>query len=361
MKRIGIDARLYFQTGVGVYLRNFLHYLQEVSSDEMEFYVYLMQSDSDKITFHKKNFIKREVSYQWHSLNEQIGFLNMLNKDNLDLMHFTYFSYPIFYRKKFIATIHDTILLQHKTGKASTRSPIAYEIKHFGAKLAFSTQMRYASKIITPSKTVKQELVRLFGREEKIVPIYEGVNYEYIKATEDTSLKTVFKDDDFFIYVGNFYPHKNIESLIQAFARVSTNKKLILAGPEDFFRKQMQELVDKLGQNQRIFFYKKPTNSQLIYFYKHALALIHPSLSEGFCLPLVEAAYYKLPVIASDIPIFREVIDHAYQAFDPHDEAGIAHAIENFLKEKKHAAPALLAEFSFKSMTEKIFALYQTV
>lgn len=60
MKRIGIDARLYFQTGVGTYLRNFLYYLQEMDLSGMEFYVYVMKDDAKHIDFTNKKLIKEK-------------------------------------------------------------------------------------------------------------------------------------------------------------------------------------------------------------------------------------------------------------------------------------------------------------
>src|SRR3989338_179158 len=108
MKKIGIDARLYSQTGVGTYLKNLLYYLEKKELTEELYYVYLMPEDYDRVLFKNKKIIKRKVTYRWHSIGEQFGFAITLYFDNLDLIHFTYFSYPVFYWKKFVATIHDT-------------------------------------------------------------------------------------------------------------------------------------------------------------------------------------------------------------------------------------------------------------
>ena len=138
MKKIGIDARLYFQTGVGTYLQNLLFYLDKKDPKKEIYYIYLRRQDATKVRFKSKNIIKRIADQKWHSFSEQISFLALLIKDNLDLMHFTYFSYPIFYWKKFIATVHDTTPLLFKTGKASTKNQFIYQIKHFIYKLVFN-------------------------------------------------------------------------------------------------------------------------------------------------------------------------------------------------------------------------------
>ena len=121
MKKIGIDARLYSQTGVGTYLKNLIYYLDKKGPKDILFYIYLMPDDYNDLSFKNKNIIKRKVNYRWHTIGEQIGFAIKLYYDKLDLMHFTYFSYPIIYLKKFVATVHDATPLLFKTGKASTK------------------------------------------------------------------------------------------------------------------------------------------------------------------------------------------------------------------------------------------------
>ncbi len=361
MKRVGIDARLYFQTGVGVYIRNLLHYLEELHTDGFEFYVYLMDSDYEKIYFKNKNFIKRRGNYRWHSFAEQLSFLYLLYKDNLDLMHFTYFSHPIFYNRPFIATIHDTILLEHKTGKASTLLPFLYDIKHFGSTLTFTHQMRKSKAVITPTKTVKNQLLHLYGEqyEKKIFPIYEGVDYIKQKIEQNKELASRFQKE-FIIYIGNFYPHKNVEQLIYAYSEIDTKINLLLIGPADFFAHRIQELIRRLHQEKRIVLYSSPTDSDLVYFYTHAQALIHPSLSEGFGLPLLEAAYFQLPILASDIPVFKEILQDRYVSFDPTSKNDMKEKmVSSFKNLKRLEHKNLLAKFSFPQMAKETFELYK--
>lgn len=361
MKRIGIDARLYFKTGVGVYIRNLLHYLQEQSLNDFEFYIYVLQSDEKNIEFKSKNFIKRPVSYLWHSFSEQTGFSKTLNDDNLDLMHFTYYSYPVFYKRKFIATLHDTILLEHKTGKASTKSKWIYEMKHFVFRYVIESQIRNAEIIITPTQTVKQNILRLFGDtyEKKIMPIYEGVNYDLIGAEENKDLASKFSFP-FFIYVGNFYPHKNVETLIRAYAKTSIDAKLVLIGPNDFFAQRISALISDLNQSDRIILFDNFSIENLVFFYKHAQALIHPSFSEGFGLPLIEAAYFNLPIIASDIDVFKEILKEQYLTFDPNNIGDLSKKIESFTNNKfSPDYRMVLKDYSFKSMTDQIYNLYR--
>lgn len=361
--KIGIDARLYFQTGIGTYLRNFLNNLQRIAPKDIRFFIYIMKDDLSKVRFNNPNFIKRRVLYSWHSLSEQIGFLKTLYQDKLDLMHFTYFSYPVFYQRKFIATIHDLTPLLFKTGRASTHNFLFYHLKYLGFKFVLNNQVRHSNKIIVPSSTIKVQLKNVFGRQiaDKTVVIYEGIDQDLIKAKENKSLQSRFRKK-FFLYVGNFYPHKNIERLITAFTKVKYDINLVLAGPDDFFAKKIRYLVNELNIGRKIIFYYNPTPSDLVFFYKNALALIHPSLSEGFGLPLVEAAYFGCPIIASDIATFKELLGNNYLSFDPFNINDILKKMNVFLDKKvKFNYDKLLKRYSFKQMADKTFMIYQEV
>lgn len=361
MKRIGIDARLYFQTGVGTYLQNLLYELQKIAPNDLEFYIYLIQKDWEKVNFINKQFVKRLADFKWHSVSEQLGFLNVLNNDCLDLMHFTYFSYPILYRYKFISTIHDVTPLLFKTGKASTKNPLFYNLKHLVYQYVLKNQILNAESIITPTQTVKNQITDYYGQEyqNKIIVIYEGINRNLIKARENKGLAKRF-DKSFFIYVGNFYPHKNIEKLIQAFSLTNIAAKLILIGPNDFFTSQMTQFINELSQENRIILYTTKDIGNLKFFYKNALALLHPSLSEGFGLPLVEAAYFNCPVIASDIPVFKELLEDKYVVFDPNNIDAMAKTISSFYNNPTiFDYKEILEKFSFSQMGKITLDVYK--
>lgn len=361
MKRIGIDARLIRQTGVGVYLRNLLFFLEKDIPPSWMVFVYLLKEDLHSVTFQNRQFVKREASYRWHSLAEQVFYPRRLYRDKLDLMHFTYFSYPISYRGKFISTIHDLTPLLFATGKASTKNKLVYQLKHFFLKIVLHSQMRNSRTIITPTKSVKKQLVQVFGKryQRKIHPIYEGVNKELIGIRENAVLKKSMPKE-FLLYIGNFYPHKNVERLISAFAKVKTSAKLVLVGPDDFFAKSMTQLINRLDQIHRVLLFKNPKLADLIFFYKNAIALINPTLSEGFGLPMIEAAYFGCPIVGSDIEVFDEVLGSSFIRFDPYDISDIAKKISHVLvRRPRFDGKRLVEKYSFEKMARETMALYQ--
>lgn len=105
-----------------------------------------------------------------------------------------------------------------------------------------------------------------------------------------------------------------------------------------------------------------------MFFYKNALALVQPSLTEGFGLPIIEAQYFKCPIIASRIPVFQELLGEQYQYFfNPNNIDSIKETISSFLK--IHSARKLQADndisiikkYSFKQMAQQTFKVYMNI
>ncbi len=354
-KKIGIDARLLFQTGVGTYLQNLLHFLPKYMSPEHSYYVYCLPKDKDAVSSFSPLFIPRPSPFLWHTVGEQVGFLSTIQKDNLDLMHFTYFGHPILYSRPFISTIHDLTPLLFKTGRASTNK-IAYLVKKISFNAVFRNQLFKSKAIITPTMVVKEQLVELFGQEweAKIYHINEGLSYRLLEEKKIVENKY----ENYYLYVGNMYPHKNVKSLTQAFLKSGSSNKLIIAGPNDYFTELLKNGLDTT-QREKVVFKTGGTLSELQALYRGAQALIHPSLSEGFGLPIIEAAHYGLPIIASDIPVFRELLGTSYYSFDPYEVTSIISAIDQFEKDAIKKKPALRQEYSFERMAEQTHKLYE--
>jgi glycosyltransferase involved in cell wall biosynthesis len=177
--------------------------------------------------------------------------------------------------------------------------------------------------------------------------------------TENTSIADKFKKK-FFLYVGNFYPHKNVERLLIAFSQIKEDVQLVLVGPDDYFFSKMKSVTKELGIEEKVVLYPNAPDEDLIYLYKHGLAMVHPSLSEGFGLPVIEAQYFGMPVIASEIPVFREILGNDYVAFDPKNATDIKEKIEQFLKTpKSEEKQSYFSDFSFEKMTDSLLQIYK--
>ncbi|HEY9665002.1 MAG TPA: glycosyltransferase, partial [Allocoleopsis sp.] len=158
--KIGIDCRLWNETGVGRYVRNLVDQLLKI--DKKNTYILFVQSkDYEQINSQCSRFNVQlvKVDIRWHSLEEQVKFPKLLEKEHLDLMHFPYFSVPIRYKRPFVITIHDLILHHFGTGKASTLPAPLYKLKHAGYKYVLSQAAKHAQTIIVPLETVKKDVM----------------------------------------------------------------------------------------------------------------------------------------------------------------------------------------------------------
>lgn len=369
--RIGIDARLWNETGVGRYIRNLVENLLEIDTAN-EYVLFVDQKTAlelksqNKIA--RKNVKIIETNIRWHTLEEQELFPKVLEKENVDLVHFPYFSVPIFYKGPYVITIHDLIIHHYPTGKASTLPSLVYWIKLLGYKYVIKKAAQHSQKVITVSEATKKEIEKhLHVPGEKITVTYEGVENGAKFKTQ--SSKFEFKDHKYFLYVGNAYPHKNLDRLVEAFGLVCEEDpevKLILVGKDDYFYRRLKDTVSKLGISQNIIFAGFVTDEELQGYYQHAKAIIMPSLMEGFGLPGLEAMRLGCPVLASDIPSLKEIYQDAALYFDPLAVDSMHATIRKVLTERKSVdlyiekGKKRVLFFSWKKMTEQTLKIYES-
>ena len=99
--RIGIDARMLGERGIGRYIEQLILNLEKIDN-ENQYFVFLTKENFDKYNPTGFNFNKILADFKWYSFSEQISFPKLLKKYKLDLVHFTHFNVPISYNKPFI-------------------------------------------------------------------------------------------------------------------------------------------------------------------------------------------------------------------------------------------------------------------
>ena len=171
--KIGIDARLWGATGVGRYLEELVENLAKI--DKKNHYVLFLTKKHKNLSLPGPTWEKRIANIRWHSVKEQILMPLILWREHLDLVHFPYFSVPIFYPGKFVVTIHDLILDHFETGQATTLPWFLYKIKRLGYKLVIWVALKRAVKIITVSEATKNKIVEHYKiNPGKVVVTYEA-------------------------------------------------------------------------------------------------------------------------------------------------------------------------------------------
>lgn len=368
--KIGIDARLWNETGVGRYIRNLVKFLA-ILDKRNEYVLFIRSEDCTEVEKTvSRNITLRETNIKWHSLKEQITFPLLLKKENLDLMHFPYFSSPVLYNKPFVTTIHDLIIHHYPTGKASTLPLPLYKLKHLGYKTVINQTIKQAEKIIVPLLATKNDLVKtLHVPSDKIAVTYEGFDTDI--DTKEKKEKIQTKNQKYFLYVGNAYPHKNVDTLIAAFLHLKNKVVggeiyLFLVGKEDFFYNRLEEKLQR-NHTQSIRVFHKVSDTLLSDLYSNAQAVIAPSFMEGFGLVPLEAMASSSLVVASDIPSHKEVCTDAAIYFDPTRKEDLEFALTKVLSLNKEDRQKYITKglkrvkhFSWETMAKETIKIYES-
>ncbi len=342
--KIVIDARFFgTETGIGRYVKELIENLEKIDT-ENQYVIFLASKNFDLYRPKNNNFQKKLADIKWYSLKEQLKMGRMVRAERADLAHFPHFNVPFFCRTPYVATIHDLILRHYPTSAASTKNPIIFYLKYFFYNLILRRAIRRAKKIITPSYFVRNDIIKRFKiNPDKIRVVSEGLSNlpqtdlgaEYLKTKNITS--------PYLLYIGNCYPHKNLERLIEAFEKISPSSilpltkgeeggglQLVFVGKRDYFSERLQLAVS--SKQLAVNFYGYASDQELATLYKHASLYVFPSLMEGFGLPPLEALSFGLPSAVSDIPVFHEILGPAAFYFNPNDTVDIARVIKNALQ-----------------------------
>ncbi len=179
--KIGIDARFFGakDKGFGRYTQKLVENLEKIDppAGRNQYFIFLRKDSWDEYEPASPHFQKVLADYKWYGIKEQILLPLKLKKYKLDLVHFTHFNVPIFYRGRFIVTIHDLTLRNFPTFRRSLKNLIFYPFKNLAYRIVFRHAIKNSEKIIAISEYTKQEILRYYKVDpEKIKVIYEGIS-----------------------------------------------------------------------------------------------------------------------------------------------------------------------------------------
>jgi glycosyltransferase involved in cell wall biosynthesis len=189
--------------------------------------------------------------------------------------------------------------------------------------------LRRCQHVITNSHFTAREIHRCTGLPDSRISVTPlGYDDQVFKPAP---LQPGFWERPYLLHVGQAYPHKNVRRLIQVFAQVARTYpelQLVLAGKAHAKESlRLQILVAELGLQKRIEFRPYVPYADLPELYRGALALVYPSLWEGFGLPVLEAMACGTPVITSEGSGTQEVAGNAALLVDPFDSEALRQAI----------------------------------
>ncbi len=365
--KILIDARFFgTATGIGRYVSELVIELEKIDK-ENKYYILINHENENKYSPVNPNFEKVVVDISWYGLREQFEIPKILNKINPDLVHFPHFNIPFFCRYPFVVTIHDLILTRYPSVKATTLSPLKYFFKNILYRIIISRAVKKSKNIITVSEFTKNDIVKFFKvKESKIVVTYEGVSDTLIENKNNASniLEKLNIENKFLLYVGNAYPHKNLEFLSSAFNKYyDKDLKLVLVGREDYFYKRLKQYVSD-NKFSNIIFAGYVKDEDLSYLYQKCEAYVFPSLCEGFGLPPLEAMQNGAVVLSSNYSCLPEILKDCAIYFDPKKEKDFIDKLQIALNDQdlrerlKISSKQLLGGYSWNKMVEETLRVY---
>jgi glycosyltransferase involved in cell wall biosynthesis len=293
--RIGIDCRKVADYGIGTYVRGLTHALAELPGGEH----YVLFSPADR-----RHLLPRGGRFTWieeQAPNYSFRELIALGRHRVDLFHAPHYVVPAG-RATLAVTIHDLIHLNQ---------PRRNLLERLYAEVMIARAVRRSAVIFTVSAAVREEIAARYpGAEERIIVTPNGVGEEFRPLD-------VPECGSYFLFVGNDKPHKNLSTLLAAFVLVRKKLpgvELVLAG-------------GATATGDGIIARGFVPEAALPDLYRRAIALVQPSIEEGFGLPLLEAMACGTPVIASRAAALMEVAGGAALHVEASDAAAMAEAM----------------------------------
>lgn len=358
-----IDARTGDGTGISRYSLNLVRELEKLPAD-YRFTVLLGSIDFPKWKPHDQRFTKILAPYKHYSLSEQLGLARLLYSLKPDLVHFTAFNAPVLYFGKRIFTIHDLTLIHFKNIRNSLVHKLIYPIKYWVMRFILRCAVMRSTAIITPSEYVRQDILNHWKKSwfRRINPSKITVTPEAVEDhTGDKKQPRPIKND-YLLYVGAAYPHKNLDVLGKGYERLletHPDLRLVVIGKQDYWQAALK------AENPKVSFPGYLPYEKLVGYYQHASLFVFPSLSEGFGLPPLEAMAFGAPVLSSNRTAIPEACGDAAEYFDPHSAKDLADKAEKLLNDpEKRAEMSKLGKeqvkkFSWKKMAQQTLEVYK--
>ncbi len=282
------------------------------------------------------------------NLSEQIVLPFALRRLAPRLVHFLSVYAPLLAPRPYVITIHDLIHLRFPSYFKRSVGPY------------YATVVRAvcagAARVITDDDRTVEDLGRyLHVPSSKVSVVPLGVDPRFLGPVEPEPLPVPY-----FLFVGNHRPHKDLPTLLAAWENLAPELEvdLLVTGPDDLDKSALRPRRSR----GRLRFLGDITTEQLAGFYRNALALVHPALTEGFGLPLLEAAAVGAAVIAcaDAVPaVLRPYVD----VFPARDVRALEVLMEGVAREpaRRLAARRFARTLTWDRCAEQTAEVYRTV
>ena len=352
-KYIFIDVTEYFindsGTGIQRVVKNVVEKIHKTQTEYeiREIYLnkykgYFYCDTNEKVIFSKDD-IFLGLDLIWYKFRFVKNYVDYIYKHGVKVWFFVYDLIPL--------------LIKEESDKYS-RKEFSYWLQHV---------LKYTG-VITDSKAILDDIKNWISNNPKM-KVNPDIKYRYAYLGVDFSDKKIsvdykqLSDGVTFLMVSTLAYRKKFDQVVNAFNILwdkGINVKLNLVGRPHYHK--YTELINSNGYlNKKLFWYNNGINDdELIKLYSDSDAVIFASISEGFGLSLIEASYYKKPLIIRDIPVFREIAgDNAFY-FSGLSAEELADKIEEWLSLYK-AGKHPLSQIQYLSWDECAENIYNII
>ena len=254
-----------------------------------------------------------------------------------------------------VATIHGLDWQRAKWGRFAS-----WYLK-FGER----TAARCADEVIVLSRNMQRYFRDTYGRETRFIP--NGIERSQPVRADIITQRYGLEKDGYILFLGRIVPEKGVHYLIEAFKRLDTDKKLVIAGGASDSSEYYEQIQSAAAGDSRIILTGFVEGRMLRELYSNAYVYVLPSDLEGMPMSLLEAMSYGCCCLVSDIPECTEVVeDHAvvFRHGDVDDLerqlSALIAAPERVNAMRKNASEFVCAKYSWDSVTTRTLALYDS-
>ena len=338
-KRVYIDI-FYYKTalsGLKTYIEELVSAAKTYGSDEIE---YFFSHDIKKITnnqffINSKFRVIRWIFQLRYLVWKQIILPIKLLINKVDVVICPDYVTPIICHSKKIVVIHDNLFWKYP--KNYPRIWRNYYTKLIQLGLDSKT------RIVTTSNYSKKGLETVF-KKNKIYTVYQSSESFSVSKNYNNGKKYI-------LHIGTFEKRKDLLTLIKGFKilkdELKVDYELVLAGStyingDNKVLLKIQKYIKENNLFSSILIPGYIDKNKALYFYNNSLMYVFPSIDEGFGIPLIEALKLKVPVICSDIPIFREIADDSVLYFKKQNEINLFEKMKELIQRDELSSKLVL-------------------
>ena len=340
--RIGLDARKLQDFGIGTYVRNLIRALAELDTGGLALhYVLLVRpEDREQLADLPGNFELAVESAPVYSLREMVTLSWQLWRQHLDLYHATHYVLPAALTSRVVVTIHDIIHLLYPEF-------LPNRLAFLYARRMIHHSLTRGDRIIAVSQNTRADLMEHFAIDgRKIEVIYNGVEDVFRRRLPDDEIERWLGSlgivRPYLLFVGNPKPHKNLDTVVQAYARARQlapfDAPLVCVGARTGSEFKIRQRAEHLGLGDQVRLLGHVAHEALPAIYQGATLFLYPTLYEGFGLPVIEAMASGVAVITSNTSALKEIAQAFAHLVDPLDIPAMAKAIAQCMADGEHRA-----------------------